>query len=639
MVRSILNDTINYKENKALEKVDMVEHDAPLYHIEMYGVTLKIAIGKINKTYDDVYYAPIYIIFRNKVKMQIGVYEFQKDDLDELTDEDSDITIEKLTPLLYSFVTSTPAILKKFRVEDDDDDEGGDDDGSDETKDEDGDPTKMDEGIVKESKDQWIKEYMEDERYRLIDNLPNGNCFFLAMVKSLKTKDIHTTVKDLRAQLADEITQEHYVNYKTRYDDFKKAALDLFTRGSAIQKQKGNYQANAKKHKNDRDKVNKILAEWKEEQYKYKMIQKELKIVQEHLKEVNFMEKVSNLQEMKDKVKTKEYYADELSISIMERLLNVKIIILSGDYYEEGNAGNVIMCLVPDEILSKAGKFLPDNYVIFENKGNHYKSIFIEDQGAFTYDELDDKLKTKLIDKCLQNKNSSLYLIPEFKEIYDKTAKHSPEAAAAASEEESGNVDVDIESSKHYDDKVVFKFYGTILGNKKLPGKGADEEIPPENEGDYFELGKIDNWRRKLSNDYVGEDGYFEYDGKKWASVTHLYEGTKFKTNSPEFYALFALDSESEVSKKISKAKTMGKDKSTQRPSSVTVDAGFYEENPKEGYSKIIEAGQMAKFSNPEFKNLLLATKNAKLVHQGIPTKGNIVYHELMNVREKLKKM
>ena len=101
MVRSILNDTINYKENKALEKVDMVEHDAPLYHIEMYGVTLKIAIGKINKTYDDVYYAPIYIIFRNKVKMQIGVYEFQKDDLDELTDEDSDITIEKLTPLLF----------------------------------------------------------------------------------------------------------------------------------------------------------------------------------------------------------------------------------------------------------------------------------------------------------------------------------------------------------------------------------------------------------------------------------------------------------------------------------------------------------------------------------------------------------
>ena len=47
----------------------------------------------------------------------------------------------------------------------------------------------------------------------------------------------------------------------------------------------------------------------------------------------------------------------------------------------------------------------------------------------------------------------------------------------------------------------------------------------------------------------------------------------------------------------------------------------------------------MAKFSNPDFKDLLLATKNAKLVHQGIPTKGNIVYHELMNVREKLKKM
>ena len=639
MVRSVLNDTINYKENKALEKVDMVDHDAPLYHIEMYGVTLKIAIGKINKTYDVVYYVPIYIIFRNKVKMQIGVYEFQKDDLDELTDEDSDITIEKLSPLLYSFVTSTPAILKKFRVEDDEeDDEDGDDE---ETKTDPEDPTKIDEETVKESKDKWVKEYMEDERYRLIDNLPNGNCFFLALVKSLKTKDIHTTVKDLRAQLADEITEEHYVNYKTRYDEFKKEGLTLVAKGSELRENRSKYEAAAKKHKKDRDKVNQILSKYKDEQLKYKQIQQELKVVKQHLMNVNFMENVSNLQEMKEKVKTKEYYADELSISIMERLLNVKIIILSGDYYEEGNAENVIMCLVPDDVLKKVGKFLPDNYVIFENKGNHYKSIFIEDQGAFTYDELDEKLKTKLIDKCLQNTNSSLYLIPEFKEIYDKTMKHSPEiaAAAAGSEDESGNVDVDIESSKHYDDKVVFKFYGTILGKKKLPGKGADEEIPPENEGDYFELGKIDNWRRKLSNDYIGEDGYFEYDGKKWASVTHLYEGTKFKTNSPEFYSQFALDSESEVSKKISKAKIMGKDKSTQRPSSITVDAGFYEENPKDGYSKIIEAGQMAKFSNPDFKDLLLATKNAKLVHQGIPTKGNIVYHELMNVREKLKKM
>ena len=62
------------------------------------------------------------------------------------------------------------------------------------------------------------------------------------------------------------------------------------------------------------------------------------------------MKNVNNLQEMREKIKEREYYADEMSISIMERVLNVKLIILSGDYYEEGNESNVIMCLDPDKI-------------------------------------------------------------------------------------------------------------------------------------------------------------------------------------------------------------------------------------------------------------------------------------------------
>ena len=45
----------------------------------------------------------------------------------------------------------------------------------------------------------------------------------------------------------------------------------------------------------------------------------------------------------------------------------------------------------------------------------------------------------------------------------------------------------------------------------------------------------------------------------------------------------------------------------------------------------------MIKFLFLNLKEILLATKNAKLVHQ-VPTKDPVIYHELMNVREKLKK-
>ena len=80
-------------------------------------------------------------------------------------------------------------------------------------------------------------------------------------------------------------------------------------------------------------------------------------------------------------------------------------------------------------------------------------------------------LETKTNRKCLQNQNSTLYLIPEFKEIYDKTVKPN-ELELDKSKEEDKQIDIDIESSKHYDDNVVFKFYGTILGKNKLPEKG-----------------------------------------------------------------------------------------------------------------------------------------------------------------------
>ena len=61
MVRSNLNDAINYTENRKLEKTDMIDHDAPLYEIEMYGVTIKIAIGKLKRKHESigVYYLPI----------------------------------------------------------------------------------------------------------------------------------------------------------------------------------------------------------------------------------------------------------------------------------------------------------------------------------------------------------------------------------------------------------------------------------------------------------------------------------------------------------------------------------------------------------------------------------------------------
>ena len=643
MVRSNLNDAINYKENRGLEKVDMVDHDAPLYEIEMYGVTIKIATGKINRTHESfgVYYIPIYIILKKKVKMQIGVYEIEKDMLDELTDEEGDVKIEDLTPLLYSFVTSKPGMLKIFRVEEDVSEEEEDEEEEKEESD-----TVKDEAIIKESSDTWVKKYMDNQKYRLIGTLPNGDCFFLALVKSLRTKDIHVSVKKLRAQLADEVTQEIYQSYKERFDDLSKELKSLLAQGLELKKISSENKKNAERFKNNREELMKIMKKHEKDKAKYAEVKKNKTITDELYKEVRFMNNVSSIEDLKDKIKTLDYWADNFAVSTMERILNVKFIILSGDNYEENDLDNVVTCTESDKQLEQQGTFLPDNYIILENKGNHYRAIFIEDQGAFTYDELEESLKEKIIDKCLDNEKSSFYLIPEFKAIYDKkkttTDILKENESTMESKKAESSLNVDIESSKNYDENIEF-ILGDSANTKPYPGKGNKEKIVLETQSDFKELHGMSQWRRRLADDYMEE---FAHDGKTWPSVTHLFEALKFKDTHNNFYQMFTKESGTEIIKSASNAKIAGSNKGSKgsiilRPKDIRLEDEYREENLNaKSFIPILEEAQMAKFSNnDELKDMLLSTKDAKLVLGGRGKKEKRICHELMSVRDKLKKM
>lgn len=162
------------------------------------------------------------------------------------------------------------------------------------------------------------------------------------------------------------------------------------------------------------------------------------------------------------------------------------------------------------------------------------------------------------------------------------------------------------------------------------PGKGACERLVSSPEK-YRELSNIKNWRRMLSNFYPRE---FFLDGKRWLSVEHFYQGSKFKKNNPQFYAKFSLDSGSEISKDPLLAKKAGgKTGGGIRPSSIKIDPDFFS-----GKDKVFFRAMMAKFSqHPDLKKTLLATKDASLLHKtrGIPLHR---VFPLEKVRKSLKK-
>ena len=233
----------------------------------------------------------------------------------------------------------------------------------------------------------------------------------------------------------------------------------------------------------------------------------------------------------------------------------------------------------------------------------------------------------KITDKCLE-KNAGLFaLIPDFQTFKKnlglvETVQKFDELTEA-------------KLKNLYDDNVVFMFYQNS-SDKKMPGKGMGETIPKEFVRDYSGLASIKNWRNKLDDTWVQP---FLIDGKRWNSVEHYYHGSKFKQGHPEFYLSFSAESGTDISKdpelaKAAASKT-GKHKGKLlRPTEVGIDADFYK---KRNEQELMNA-QLAKFTqNEDLKQLLLATKNAKLVHYKRGKEPEFI-ESLVHIREKLSK-
>ena len=71
----------------------------------------------------------------------------------------------------------------------------------------------------------------------------------------------------------------------------------------------------------------------------------------------------------------------------------------------------------------------------------------------------------------------------------------------------------------------------------------------------FKDLNAISNWRRKLDDSY---ETPFIVDGLRWNTVSHYFLGSQFKKGFPDFYKEFSLDSNSEFSTNLIKARAAG---------------------------------------------------------------------------------
>jgi predicted NAD-dependent protein-ADP-ribosyltransferase YbiA (DUF1768 family) len=668
MVLSKIDSDISYPELKSVDYGDL-KTEASLYQLEIKDIDVIIAVGNSKNTYEDknVLYFPIYLVKHNNKVIQIGVYEIKASDYLTYLDEYNNLDIENMNdPLIYSFVTKE--FLNKMRLMPEvplhklDKEEGEISETSDQEDDEEEKiveeydipeerkdifvkikgiplPPLLKEESQKEAKDirekyhekpndTWIDKFMKNNNFSIQDNEGGGDCLFSTIRDAFSSIAQQTSVNKIRKKLAEQATEEIFQQYKEQYDMYSSALVRDTNKIKELEQQ---YLLIKQRFTNiiDRNEQKIVYMQGKEIKAEHDKLVEEKAVTAKMIKEYKFMKGIENVEQFRKVIRHCDFWADTWAISTLERILNIKFIIMSSEAYKAGDKKNVLQCgQLNDKVLEQRGRFTPEFYIIVDYTGNHYKLIGYKKKFIFKFSEIPYDIKKMVAEKCMEKNAGPFAIIPDFQKFKAKTSKTVIKEAQYE----------DITESKLrglYNDDIVFQFYSKSL-DKPLPGKGSGEKIPSDRLREYSELATIPQWRKKLSNFWVQP---FSLDNHQWASVEHYYQGSKFKKAYPDFYLSFSLDSGTELSKDPTMAKAAGgktgKFKGELlRPIEVKVDSDFFGKRQ----SRELYAAQYAKFTqNEDLKKLLLATGDAKLTHF-VRGAEPIVFDELMLVRDKIRR-
>jgi hypothetical protein len=481
------------------------------------------------------------------------------------------------------------------------------------------------------SKQKWIAKFMKNLNYDIIDNEGCGDCFFAVIRDAFEQIGKKTTVTKLRAILSDEVTENMFQEYRSLYNAFNGQYQELDSELKSLKKNiqtlknRSDKSTNKEDNKTILDEANKVVD-------KYKNLTSDKKNAKHLLTEFEYMKDLSTIEAFKTYIKSGRFWADTWAISTLERVLNIKIVVLSEMSYKSGDLDSVLNCgQLNDADLERQGNFKPDYYIMTAYTGSHYTLITYKDKRILKFSEVPYDIKALIINKCMERNSGPYYLIQDLRNFKIKLGLN-------ANEGEPQEIEDDYINSDLYDKDITFMFHSLSNSTPKA-GKGSGEHIPELFIFEYNNLNNIPDWRKKLDDSWIVP---FAVDNLRWNSVEHYCLGSQFKKGYPDFYNKFSVDSDSEISKDIALARIAGsktgKNKdNVLREKNIKVDPDFYDVGPNSRDKTERLTALIAKFTqNLDLKQILLETKRAKLVHF-IRGREPEVDTQMMNLRKDYK--
>jgi len=630
MVRSVLDKHLEYKEDYIIENDDKGS-EMSSYYYNLNNKEIEILLGNKRTQYSDnknIVYMPVYLINDDSVDKKIGVFEIKASDVIQSIDDDGDIILENGNVLLFTNIdinTDPASDIPELVTLDNYDNEKSKQEEIIDNKNElllfdktiEFEKKEVHDELVKQfhviAANNWVEKAFNNHNFGKEDVSPNGDCFFLSIVKAYDGTGKHINVEQLRTYLATQVNEEIFNQYYEIYTAITRENERLYNNMNEKKKQnkilKQRYENSLEKH----DSLE-IMKEGEILRSKYNVDKVNTRGNQELLNEFKFMTGVSSMDEMKTVLKTSVFWADTWAIGEIEKYLNVKTIILSKDAYDNGDIENIILCGQINDINKVVRE--PDYYIILSYTGNHYDLITYSEKSLLTYKELPYIIRRGIVDKCLEKLSGPFYEIIEFKKVRDKLD---------VIEKDEDEIDI-IDCNSN----VVFVIHNKS-NNLPRPGKGVGESVHNSENMNFNLLYNQKQWRRKLDDSWSQE---FNLDGKKWLSVKHYVYGSRYKKGFPDFYHLFSLNSDSKISKDVDIA-TAAVSKNGKYKNDVLRKEEIHEDGDYND-SQTREQALMSKFSqNNDLQYVLALTNNACIKHyqRNVPLENDNL---LMKVRNSI---
>jgi predicted NAD-dependent protein-ADP-ribosyltransferase YbiA (DUF1768 family) len=647
MVLSKIDKTVHYVENKKIDEEDR-GFATSLFEIEILERTIVIGLGKEKHTYENkgIVFFPIYLVANNAIKSKIGVYEMKATDVISSLDEDGDINIEDAEPLLFSFVKprfldksgSSPdfyynqAIQKnKKEFEDkkakevekkEDDKKEKEEEQKDNIRsikqqirsdvpivktdifeidsnknipdmlpeEKESDADELVKQYVKSTGHNWIKKFMENDEYEIVSNECNSVNSLFCIVRDAYLQIGHkTSVATLQTMVAKEITDEFYEKcldkhliYSSEITRIDKEMRDL-KKTASIYKTRSEKSTNKEEHQA-------ILKSAEELKDKYKELSIQKKLVEVHAAEYAFMKEIRSVEDLRKMNMSANEVMHDFAVRTIEKELNVKIVGLLQDAFDHGDLNAVVQCYGEDYANPK-----PRHYIIMAHsmKRKQCELVSYKNKRIFVFAELPYHMKTLITNKCAEREGGTFPMVSDFRNFMSKLG------VSHSTDEDDDTVDTN---------KDILVFHAKSMNRD--PSKMKGDKIADAHLLDYLNLSKEKNWRRMLDDEY---EAPFKLDKMRWQTVEHYYQGAKFKKRHPDFYHMFALDSDSDISKDLTKAIEAGNKRGKGRPKNITIDPDFYGLDGGRAKEERRMA-LMAKFNqNEDMRRILLNTRDAVL--------------------------